>query len=594
MEFMADGVFRSCFSGQGEKLRTRIGVAEDEIEMKLPKGAKNQIRPIAMLTAAALLAVCLTASAQTPAQPTRADAEKDPVLKAMLTELDRSQAQLQLKGFEKPFYIQYRIEDVDDFETKAEFGSSEGAERTHQRVARVTVRVGDYKTDSSGGRGDGALQLTALDSDPIAIRSALWSVTDQAYKAALADYAQKQAELKQVETPPQADDFSHEKPLVSLAQPLPLQLDEAIWADRIAQASGLYRTDASVKASQRDVQYSIAGFHARVTTTWLVSSEGAILRKTACEFQENVAVGTQAADGMRLDRSYSSTGVTLPELDSPQAFAQHTVSLIASLGDLRQAPLVEEEYHGPLLLSNDAASDTLRSLVASGVTATRPKLGTEARTNGPFASSYHARVLPDFLDVVDDPTLKSFADKNLLGAYDVDDEGVPAQAVKLITAGKLENYLLGREPVRDFPHSNGHGRASVIAGPRPSIGVFQVTAREGLSDDELNHKLLDLAKDRGLKSVYSVQTLGGELTPRLLYRLSPDGKRELVRGATLDDLDQRALRSGVLAAGQQPWVANYVGDVPQTVIAPALLVEDATIRRANEKNDKLPFYPPPL
>ena len=116
----------------------------------------------------------------------------------MLEELDRSMSQLQLQGFAKPFFIQYRIEDVDDFETKAEFGASEGSSRSHQRVARVTVRVGDYKTDSSGQRGDGAVQLAALDDDPIAMRSALWSATDQAYKNALAAYAQKQAALKQV------------------------------------------------------------------------------------------------------------------------------------------------------------------------------------------------------------------------------------------------------------------------------------------------------------------------------------------------------------------------------------------------------------
>ena len=87
--------------------------------------------------------------------------------------------------------------------------------------------------------------------------------------------------------------------------------------------------------------------------------------------------------------------------------------------------------------------------------------------------------------------------------------------------------------------------------------------------------------------------MGPELTPRLLYRIAPDGKRELVRGAELDDLDQRALRSGVVAAGKDLWVANYSGDIPQTVLAPALLFDDITIRRANEKNDKLPFYPPP-
>ena len=552
------------------------------------------IRPNAMLAGAGFLAVllgfaCLNAAAQT----TRADAEKDPVLQAMLTELDRSMNQLQLKGFEKPFFIQYRIEDVDDYETKAEFGTSEGALRTHQRVARVTVRVGDYKTDSSGARNDGALLLTALDDDPIALRSALWSATDQAYKNALAAYAQKQAALKQVQTPPQADDFSREKPVVSLAGQLALKLDEAAWVDRVARDSGFYRTDASIKAGQHDVQYSTAEFHARVTTTRLVTSEGTILRKSASEYQEAIGVGTQAADGMRLDRSYASTGVSLSYLDSPQAFQKHAVGLIASLTELRQAPLVEEEYHGPVLLSSDAAADTLRALVAGGVTATRPKLGTEARTNGPFAASYHTRVLPESLDVVDDPGLKSFAGKGLVGAYDVDDEGIPAQAVKLVTAGRLENYLIGREPVRDFPQSNGHGRAGITGGARPMIGVFQVTAKDGLSDEELNRKLLDIARERGLRSVYFVQTLGGELTPRLLYRISPDGKRELVRGAVLDDLDQRALRSSVEAAGKDLFVANYFGDVPQTMLAPALLLSEATVRRANEKNDKLPFYPPP-
>ena len=105
--------------------------------------------------------------------------------------------------------------------------------------------------------------------------------------------------------------------------------------------------------------------------------------------------------------------------------------------------------------------------------------------------------------------------------------------------------------------------------------------------------LRQLAKDRGLKSVYYVDTLGGKLTPRLLYRVTPDGKRELVRGAEISDLDNRTLRSGVVAAGKQLWIANYIGEVPETVLAPALLIDDVTIRRANRKNDKLPFYPPP-
>ena len=236
------------------------------------------------------LAVCSCALLAAQAQPTRADAEKDPVLKAMLTELDRSMSQLQLPGFAKPFFIQYRIEQVDDFQTKAEFGASEGAGRVRQRVARVTVHVGDYKTDSSGGRGDGSIELAPQDDDPIALRSALW-----------------QAELKQVQTPPQADDFSQEKPIVSLAAPVALQLDEGAWTTRVAGLSGLYRTDPTVSATQRDVEYAEASFRARATTTWIATSEGAIVRKSGAQYEETFAAGTQAADGMSIDRSYSST-----------------------------------------------------------------------------------------------------------------------------------------------------------------------------------------------------------------------------------------------------------------------------------------------
>jgi len=550
----------------------------------------NFIQAASLSLAALVLAVAPLASR---AEQTRADAQKDPVLNAMLTELDRNQGQLQLKGFEKPFFIQYRLEDIDDYQTKADFGAGTGEERRRQRVVRVTVRVGDYKVDSSTARGDGSIQLASLDNDPLALRASLWQATDQAYKAALAAYSRKQAALKQVQTPPQADDFSQEKPVILLEKTVELEPRPVDWSKLVAGASGLYRTDSALAEVEHTVQYATAGFHARAVNTYLVNSEGTIVRKGQTAYDESFAVGTQAADGMHLDRSYASNGSALADLDSQEAFNKHAASLVASLAELRKAPLVEEEYHGPVLLSADAAADTIHELVAPAVAATRPELGTEARTKGAFASSLHARVLPDFLDITDDPALKTWKDKNLAGAYAVDDEGVPAQTVKLAVDGRLESYLIGREPVRDFPRSNGHARAALTGPAQPTIGVLRVSAKGGLSDADLNAKLLAMAKDRGLKNVYYVETLGPELTPRLLYRVGADGKRELVRGATLDDLDQRALRSGILAAGQDPYVANYDGAIPETVLAPALLLEDVTIRRANEKNDKLPFYPPP-
>jgi len=82
------------------------------------------------------------------------------------------------------------------------------------------------------------------------------------------------------------------------------------------------------------------------------------------------------------------------------------------------------------------------------------------QATGAYNSSYQTRVLPDFLSVVDNPTLTAFSGKEFSGTYSVDDEGVPAQKVALVQDGKLVSYRLGREPIRDFPDSNGHGRAA--------------------------------------------------------------------------------------------------------------------------------------
>jgi DNA-binding PadR family transcriptional regulator len=123
--------------------------------------------------------------------------------------------------------------------------------------------------------------------------------------------------------------------------------------------------------------------------------------------------------------------------------------------------------------------------------------------------------------------------------------------------------------------------------------VLKITSKDGLSETELNKKLLEMAKDRGLANVYVVESMAGGMNPRLLYKVTPDGKRTLVRGARLEDLDLRALRSGIVAAGKDLFANNQLGSVPETVLAPALLFDDVTVRRANEKNEKLPFYPPP-
>src|SRR5262249_47669620 len=160
---------------------------------------------------------------------------------------------------------------------------------------------------------------------------------------------------------------------------------------------------------------------------------------------------------------------------------------------------------------------------------------------------YKSRVLPTFLEVVDDPAMKEFQGKSLIGNYDIDSEGVKAQAVPVIEKGILTHYLLGRQPIRDFPESNGHGRAGAASPPGPNIGVLLVKSSDPQSPAALKKRVMEIVSNQGLPYGYRVETLGG-LTPRLLYRVyAKDGHEELVRGANFNELDLRAMRSDLSA-----------------------------------------------
>jgi hypothetical protein len=515
------------------------------------------------------------------------------VLRAMRAELDREQAQLVLPGMQRPYYIQYRLDDVSSYEVVANFGALVREESGHQRIVRVTVRIGSYTTDSSGSRGDGTAVLGPTDNNPEAIRYCLWTATDEAYKIALRAYTAKQAALKQFESAPTAQDFAPAKAVTHIGPLVPLEIDRAQWKQRIVEASGLYANDPEVRASAANVQYSSATLRALAVNRYLVNSEGTVVRQGYTGYSANISVGGQASDGMQLERSNGSTAAYARDLETWPEFHKRVIDDLKSLEALRNAPVVSaEDYHGPVLFSGDAATDVMERLFIPNVEANRPEMGTTARTQGIYTSSYHARVLPDFLNATDDPLMTSYAGHALLGAYAVDDEGMPAQAVKLAVNGKLEDYLIGRTPVRDFPVSNGHGRAAVGQTSHSSEGVLLFKSNAPLSAAAMNARLLAMAKDQS-RDMYAVETLGGDLAPRLLYLVHPDGSRQLVRGAVFDELDNRSLRSDIVAAGDDEYVSDTLGAVPVTTIAPSLLFDDIGVKRATEEQQKLPYYAPP-
>jgi len=559
----------------------------------------GHLRKLGVLAASLLLASAFQAprsraaeggadDAASPTAKAHELAKGDVLLETLLTELDRSKDHLKMDGVKPPYYIEYRVDDVDNLDSDASFGALVGSQRAHLRVLRVVVRIGDYKQDSFYGQGTGGATILPLDNDPIALRRQIWLMTDEAYKAAADAYAEKLSALKQFTADPNpVDDFA-KAPVVTMIGPTAdMHVDENYWKQTLTEITNLYRKYPEIQSVSASARF-------RCVNQYFVNSEGTIVRDGRINATVTLSGSTQAPDGMRLSRSPYWTEVRPEDLPKREELLKQTTEMLEALKALRNAPIVEESYRGPVMFTPDAADDILYALIGTNILGRKPQLGKPNRTTGAFATSYKTRVLPKFITVVDDPTLKEFAGKKLVGSYDVDSEGVAAQSVTVVDDGILDNYLTNREPLRDFPASNGHGRAGPGTAASPAVGTLIFKSSEALSPADLTKKLKEMAGAEEKPYGYRVDTLGPGNAPRMLYRIyAADGHEELVRGAVFNELDVRALRNDLTALGNDPLVSNRVGGLPETIIAPSLLFDELEVKRADTSKEKLPEYPAP-
>ncbi len=517
-----------------------------------------------------------------------AAAKGDPLLEALLTELDRSTSTLKMDQVQRPYYLEYRVHDVEEYSTEAAFGALREDQRNHVRVLRVVVRLGDYKQDSFYNQGLGTASILTTDNDSVALRRQIWLLTDEAYKEAADAYAEKLSSLKQFSADPNpVDDFSHAPVTSAVGETVRLKVDEDSWKKTVADLTNLYR-------KYPEVQSLTAAARFIATNEYLVNSEGSIVRDGRTNASVSVSGSTQAEDGMRLSRSPYWAEEVADDLPNRESLLKEATNMLDTLEALRKAPIVEESYRGPVLFTPDAADDVVAGMIGGNILGRKPPLGRPNRTTGAFATSYKTRILPKFVTVIDDPTLKEFQGKKLLGYYSVDSEGVKAQEVTIVDAGVLQNYLVNRQPIRDFPVSNGHGRSSPGTNPVPAVGTLIMKSSEPESVGDLKNKALEMAKEQSKPYAYRVDTLGPGNSPRLLYRVYVnDGHEELVRGAVFNELDIRALRNDLIALGNDPLVSNRTNGVGQTIIAPSLLFDELEVKRADTTKEKLPEYPAP-
>ncbi len=533
----------------------------------------------------ALLLVVLGPAALLAQSPARKF--DDPILRAMNTELQRSKEKMQLEQMQRPYYIEYSVTEVDEYTADATLGALRFENRQRSRLLRAAVRVGDYKRDSFFRGGQGQATLATVGDDEIALRNQLWLLTDGAYKNALAAYSMKDSLLKNIVVEHAVDDFSQERAVEAIGPTLQAGLSTEPWRNHVRALSALFRKDPRMDAS-------MVNFTFRVVNRYFLNTEGTVTRRGHAWYVAFFSASTQAADGQRVNLSRDWVMARPEELPSLETLKTEAEKMIATLQAMRQAPQVDETYRGPVLFTADAAKHIFWTLIGEAITGDQPAPGGSARTTGAFASQYKSRVLPDFLTIVDDPTTTYAVDRTLVASYDVDDEGVKAAPVTVVDKGVLVNYLVGRRPIRDFPHSNGHGRAGAGDSAAPHFSNLFVRAEPAYSFAELKQKLIELCRDQGKPYGYLVESTTTNLAPLVMYKVwAKDGSQELVRDATFAQLDTRALRSDILAAGNDTLADNSNENVPKAVINPSILFSELEVRRTTQSQEKLPEYPPP-
>jgi hypothetical protein len=561
-----------------------------------------------------------------------ARSDDDPVLKAMLDELEHSRA-LRVVDLDRPYYFEYSLEDVYGFTLSATLGGILSETHVRTRVPHVEVRVGSYDFDNtnhvqstrySGARYDS--DQWPLENNYGAVRQSLWLATDRAFKTAVEAISRKRASLRNAALGEQLGDFSRAEPVRSIQDIRIREFGAEPWVARIRKLSAAFAQYPEISLSfvNLEVTQGIARF---------ATSEGTVERYMDTLLSVRIRAQAQAADGGAIREAIVLPSIDMNGLPSEAELSRSVREVGDDIRALARAP-VSDAYAGPVLFEARAAAQLFAQLLGDNLRLPRPPVSDGGRpapfTPSELESKLGSRILPEWMDVVDDPTQAEWRGRKLLGYYPFDLEGIAPKPVIAVEKGVLKTFLTTRQPAPGISSSNGHAR---LLGPYgtnvAAIGNLFVKASQTVSPDALKAQLIDLIKRRNKPygmlirkldypspaSFREIQALAASSMqagasrpvspPVMAYRVYPDGREELVRGLQFRAVSSRSLRD-IIAASDESYVFDFVNNgaplammdvggyvAPASVVAPAVLFEDMELYRPQQEQQKPPLVPAP-
>lgn len=550
-----------------------------------------------------LVGVCVAGS-----RPAQAREDEDWILPAMAAELERSRESLRLEGYDAPYYISATVRDVQRSYVSGKAGALFQSTDSRNRLASVDVRVGDYTMDSSEDPDEFFNQnqkyqpnnLVPIDRSPTALRRALWLLTDFRYKAALMSFLTVKAKAVNDPKDRAADSMSRETPYSHIEPSRAWKFDRAPWEGVVRKVSAVFLDYPQVFDSSVEVG-------AVQLTRFMVNSEGTRVRTVDTYYQMFVTAVARADDGMLIQDVISYYGRSPADLPSLAAALKDARTLADRVLSLREAEVLDPQTV-PVLMSPQATGVFFHETVGHRLEGFRQNNEEEGRT---FKGQIGQRILPEFIDVFDDPGMERWNAVPLNGYYRIDDEGVRGTRVDLVEKGILRGFLMGRRPVEGVERSNGHGRSDGFQRPVGRMATLVVQGRSPVPDATLKQLLLDEVRRQGKPFGLMVETIAGGATntssygfqaykgqPRVAWRVDAEtGEETLVRGFEIVGTPLSSINR-ILATGDRYDVFNgYCGAesgmVPVSAVAPAMLFAEMETQRAQQESERPQILPPP-
>lgn len=472
---------------------------------------------------------------------------------------------------------------------------------------QVQVRAGSPRMDNTRKLKKGRTyydlntrNLPAIEGDGAAFTTAVWRLTEEAAEQAQQDYNRVRADAQTAAD--RVDDsadfvFPPKETFCQEEKPLSFQLDRI--EKLLLQASALTQDKTFVLDSAFSFSYSTGA-------RYFVDSVGTRLRIPEQRARLNYTIEGQTQDGTKLARSGFYIVLQEDQLPSEEKLLTDVQTSLAELETLLNAPEADP-ITVPAILKNRAMAVFVHEVLGHRVEGHRQKEDSFGKT---FTDKIGQEVVSPLLTIVDDATMPSFDGEPLRGFYYYDSEGVKARPVTLVENGILKGFLMSSTPIKGFGASNGHGRAAAGKRPVTRMGNTYTTASQTVSYEELEQKLLDEIKRQNKPYGIIIEDLSGgftmtdtdypqtfKLTPTLVYRIYPDGRKEAIRGADMVGTPLASFHEVIAAADDY---AVFNGDcgaesgwVPVSSIAPSVLLRKLEIEKTGKSAEKPPLLPPP-